>query len=152
MLHRCNRKEKNVRTLFEEMAQNKIITMVVVAVVADTIFGCGRAIRERKFNSCVGIDGAIRTIAMVISIVFLGIMDLILKINLIGFIPESVRVYFPEYIKTIGMAEFFGILYLCYEVVSILKNMTLCGLPVKKVWKNVKKTLEKYTDGRPDND
>ena len=86
MLHRCNRKEKNVRTLFEEMAQNKIITMVVVAGVADTIFGCGRSIRERKFNSCVGIDGAIRKIAMVISIVFLGIMDLILKINLIAYI------------------------------------------------------------------
>lgn len=35
------------------------------------------------------------------------------------------------------------------EIVSILKNMSLCGLPVKKVWRTVKKALSKYTNELP---
>ena len=40
-------------------------------------------------------------------------------------------------------------LYIAYEIVSILKNMSLCGLPVKKVWRTVKKALSKYTNELP---
>ena len=50
------------------------------------------------------------------------------------------------------MDQFFEILFLTYEVVSILKNMVLCGLPVKKVWLYVKMFLSKYTDELPDDD
>ena len=39
-----------------------------------------------------------------------------------------------------------------YEVVSIFKNMALCGLPVKKVWEKVREFLAKYTDELPDTD
>ena len=38
------------------------------------------------------------------------------------------------------------------EVVSIFKNMALCGLPVKKVWEKVREFLAKYTDELPDTD
>lgn len=137
-----------VERIIFTLALNTIVRLVVVAVVMDTIFGIGRAIREHKFNSSVGIDGAIRKIAMVISIVFLGVVDALVHINLIAFIPEEVRSYLPT--ATIGLAEFFGVLYLCYEVVSILKNMALCGLPVKGVWKRVQAFLGKYTEELPD--
>ena len=73
-------------------------------------------------------------------------------INLIGFIPETVRTYFPDSLAVIGLADFFGILYICYEAVSILKNMVLCGLPVKGVWNAVRKFLGKYTEELPDAD
>ena len=43
-------------------------------------------------------------------------------------------------------------LYIAYEVVSIFKNMALCGLPVKKVWEKVREFLAKYTDELPDTD
>lgn len=36
-----------------------------------------------------------------------------------------------------------------YEIISILKNMYLCGLPVKKIWQTVKAFLQKYTDELP---
>lgn len=39
-----------------------------------------------------------------------------------------------------------------HEVVSIFKNMALCGLPVKKVWEKVREFLAKYTDELPDTD
>lgn len=130
------------------LAYSTIVHLVVVAVVMDTVFGIGRAIREHKFNSSVGIDGAIRKICMIISIVFMGVVDVLVHINLIGFLPEEVRNYLPN--ATIGLAEFFGLLYLCYEIVSILKNMALCGLPVKGLWKKVQAFLGKYTEELPD--
>lgn len=72
------------------------------------------------------------------------------KINLIGFIPEQARTYLG--LDTVGVAEFFALLYIAYEVVSIFKNMALCGLPVKKVWEKVREFLAKYTDELPDTD
>lgn len=126
-----------------------VIKLVILAVVMDTCFGCIRAIKEHEFNSCFGIDGAIRKISMLASLAFLLILDKIVHLNLIGFIPEAVRTYLP--VDAIGVAEFFGLLYIAYELVSILKNMTLCGLPVKRVWEIIKKFLSKYTDELPDN-
>ena len=141
-----------VKTLAAAMIHNKIIELVVIAVVMDTVFGAARAVKQRSFNSSVGIDGAIRKISMLISLVFLSLVDYIVKINLIGFIPEGVRSYLPDGMEVVGLAAFFGLLYLCYEIVSILKNMTLCGLPVKKLWEAVRKFLGTYTEELPDTD
>lgn len=132
------------------IAGNTAVRLVVLAVVMDTIFGVGRAVRQKKFNSSMGIDGAIRKISMLVSLVFLAIIDRLVHINLIGFIPEDARAYLPQSISTIGLVEFFSILYLCYEVTSILKNMALCGLPVKKIWEKVRAFLGKYTEELPD--
>lgn len=131
-------------------AHNKIIVLVILAIVFDTIFGVLRAVKEKKFNSCAGIDGAIRKVAMVISLVFMLAIDMLIKINLIGFIPEAARGYLG--IETVGVTEFFSLLYIAYEITSIFKNMALCGLPVKKVWASVRAFLSKYTDELPDTD
>ena len=136
--------------LIELFMHNKIIQLVVAAVIFDTIFGVIRAAKERKFNSCFGIDGAIRKISMIVSLCGLLIVDYLVKINLIGFVPEQVRTWIG--VETIGAAEFFGLLYIAYEIVSILKNMYLCGLPVKKVWSAVRNFLSTYTDELPDAD
>lgn len=131
-------------------AHNMVMELVVLAIVFDTVFGVMRAVKEKKFNSCAGIDGAIRKVGMLISLVFMLAIDMLVKINLIGFIPEAVRSLLG--LKSVGVAEFFGILYMAYEVVSIFKNMALCGLPVKKVWAAVRAFLAKYTDELPDTD
>ena len=132
-----------IEKIFVELATSKLIETVVLLIVLDTLFGVIRAIKEHSFNSSVGIDGAIRKISMLISLVGLQIADIILNINLIGFVPQEVR----EFIKfdSIGLAGFFSLLYIAYEGVSVLKNMTLCGLPVKKLWEAVQKFLSKYT-------
>lgn len=136
--------------LIAELAGNVVFELVLIAVVMDTIFGAGRAIKQHKFNSSVGIDGAIRKISMLLSLVFLFVVDKMIHLNLIGFIPEEIRAYFPNSMSSIGLLEFFGLLYLCYEIVSILKNMTLCGLPVRKLWEAVRGFLGKYTEELPD--
>lgn len=134
------------------LVESRIIKLVAWAVVVDTIFGVSRAVKERKLNSCFGIDGAIRKISMLVSIICLAVVDMVLEVNLIGFIPEKVRTYFPQAVSTIGIAEFFGLLYIAYEIVSILKNMALCGLPVKRVWKVIYRILHTYTNELPDAD
>lgn len=131
-------------------AANPMLQLVVLAIVFDTIFGVIRAIKEHKFNSCVGIDGAIRKISMVISLVFLLIADQIISVNLIAFIPETVRVYIG--LDAVGLTGFFSLLYIAYEIVSILKNMTLCGLPVRIIWDKLKAILGKYTAELPDDE
>ncbi len=141
-----------VEKIILTLAGNVIIQLVIIAVVMDTIFGIIRAAKEHRFNSCFGIDGAIRKISMIVSIVLLGIVDVLIHINLIGFLPREAKSWMSVNmgINAVGIAEFFGILYLIYEIVSILKNMALCGLPVKGVWKKVRNILKKYTDELPD--
>lgn len=141
-----------VERIFFTLANNIIIQIVIIAVVMDTVFGIIRAVKERIFNSCFGIDGAIRKISMIVSIVLLGCVDVLIHINLIGFLPTGVKDWLSVNmgINMIGIAEFFGILYLVYEIVSILKNMALCGLPVRGVWLKVRNFLRKYTDELPD--
>lgn len=128
---------------------NSFFKILLLAVTLDTILGVLRAIKEHKFNSCVGIDGAIRKAAMVLSVLLLMATDVIMHINILFMVPE-------QYIKILGIdklgvCEFFCLLFILYELVSILKNMTLCGLPVpSKAKKWVQKFLEDMTEELPD--
>ena len=124
---------------------NSFIRILLIAVTLDTLLGVLRAIKEHKFNSCVGIDGAIRKAAMLFSVCLLMATDVIMHINILFMVPET-------YIKILGI-EKLGIclLFILYEAVSILKNMTLCGLPVPasaKKW--IQKFLEDMTEELPE--
>lgn len=133
--------------MYQNAAHNTLLQLVVIAVICDTVFGVLRAIREKKFNSNFGIDGAIRKIGMILSLVFMVVADAVISINLISFVPEEVRGFLG--IESIGVAEFFALLYIAYEVISIIKNMALCGLPVKSIWAKARTWLGKYTDELP---
>lgn len=139
-----------IAEICEHATHNTLLILVVLAVVCDTCFGIIRAIKEKKFNSNVGIDGALRKIAMLLSLVFAVIVDAVIQIDLIGFLPVEVKTLLG--LETVGVTEFFSILFLAYEIVSILKNMVLCGLPVKSMWSAVKKFLSKFTTELPDDD
>lgn len=141
---------ETLRSIYEAAAHNKLIQLVAIAIVTDTVFGVIRAAKERKFNSCFGINGAIRKIAMICTLVSMVVVDSLIKVNLIGFIPKEARDAMN--MSSVGITEFFAILYIAYETVSILKNMVLCGLPVKRVWEHVRKVLSKYTKELPDTD
>lgn len=125
---------------------DSLLWLSAIMVVIDTVFGVLRAIKEKSFNSSVGIDGAIRKGGMLISLFFFKIVDMMIKVDLIGFLPTEIRSYLGS---PIGITDFFALLYIAYEVVSVLKNMALCGLPVRGVWNLVKKFLSKYTQEMP---
>ena len=127
---------------------NSFVKILLIAVALDTILGVLRAIKEHKFNSCVGIDGAIRKAGMLLSVGFLMATDVIMHINVLGMVPEKYVQILG--IDKMGICEFFSLLFILYELVSILKNMTLCGLPVPtKIKKWIQKFLDDMTEELP---
>ena len=131
------------------LAGNSFFRILLIAVTLDTILGALRAIKEHKFNSCVGIDGAIRKSAMLLSVCLLMAVDVILNINVLFMVPQNYIEILG--IHKLGICEFFSILFVLYEIVSILKNMTLCGLPVpEKIKRWVQKFLEDMTEELPE--
>lgn len=134
--------------LMAAMENNLVVKLLLLAVCADMVFGSGRAIKERHWNSSVGIDGAIRKAGMVASIVLFSMMDMVLCVDLLGWLPVTAKDFMSSlgFVKA-GVTELFGILYVLYELTSVLKNMMLCGLPVPAgIRQKIGSWLEVMTD------
>lgn len=117
---------------------NIIFYLLITAILLDIFLGSLRALKEKKWNSTVGINGILRKTAMIGSSIFLIIIDSILKIDLLFFIPKEITQILK--LNEVGIFELFGIMFILYEITSILKNMVLCGLPIPK---KIKRTIEK---------
>lgn len=124
--------------LYGALSSNVVVLIVVWCIMFDTFFGVLRAVKEHAFNSSFGIDGGIRKVGMIFSILFLFIADLTVHINIIGFVPKEYLAIIG--LEKIGMLEFFGLFFILYEAISILKNMYLIGIPMP-LW--LKDQLEK---------
>lgn len=134
-----------INQILTAIKNSKCIKLVVLMIVFDTILGLLRAIKERKLNSNLGINGAIRKIAMLASVTMLVVLDMLLNINIVAYVPEEILRVIR--IHKIGLCEFFSILFALYEAISVMKNMVLCDLPVsKKLQKKAQKFLEEMTD------
>ena len=117
---------------------NIIFYLLITTIMLDVFLGSLRALKERKWNSTVGINGILRKTAMIGSSIFLIIIDSILKIDLLFFIPKEITNILK--LNEVGIFELFGIMFILYEITSILKNMVKCGLPIPK---KIKTTIEK---------
>ena len=73
--------------------------------------------------------------------VFLLLADHIYKIDLLFMIPDEIAN--TIHLNNIGLTEVFGIMYILWESISVLKNMYLCGLPIPKFMKEKLETLLK---------
>ena len=129
----------------QNLISNNIFKVLLVTILMDVIFGVLRAIREHKTNSAIGIDGIIRKVGMLVSIVCIAVIDYIVNINFIGFVPETVRQTIN--LDKIGLASVFNFLFIIFEFLSVLKNMVKCKLPIpKKIQTFLEKALKEYTD------
>lgn len=123
---------------------NKNIQLLVIFITVDVIFGVLRAIKEKSINSTIGIDGIIRKVGMIISIIVCIILDKIINIDLIGFIPSELKNYLS--LDKIGIATLFNMLYVIFEILSIFKNMIKCNLPLPNKLKVIlEKLLKEFT-------
>lgn len=129
---------------FQSLINQQGVQILIVVIVLDTIFGILRAIKEKKLNSTIGIDGIIRKVGMLICIIFLSLIDTIVSINFIGFLPEDIKQFI--HIEQIGIADLFNALFIVFEALSILKNMILCKLPIpKKFQEFLEKIMKEFT-------
>lgn len=128
----------------QNLINNEGFKILIIVISLDTIFGILRAIKEKNVNSCIGIDGIIRKVGMLIAIFFLSLIDSIIAVDLIGFIPEDIKqvLHFGK----VGIADLFTILFVVFETLSIFKNMILCKLPIPtKLQEFFEKIMNEFT-------
>ena len=126
------------------LANNKSLQILVIFIVLDVIFGFLRAVKERRLNSTIGIDGIIRKTGMMITIVVAVILDKIINIDLLFFIPNEAKTILN--INECGITILFNLLYIIFESLSILKNMKRCGIPFPRKLNNfLEKLLSEFT-------
>lgn len=134
-----------MQEFIQSLLSNTTLKVLIIVIVLDTIFGILRAIKEKSLNSTIGIDGIIRKVGMLIAVTFLLAIDTIVHLNLIGFIPEDLRNYLN--VKELGISEVFNILFIVFEMLSIMKNMILCKLPIpKKFQQFLEKVMNNFTN------
>lgn len=123
---------------------NIIFYLLITTILLDIFLGSLRALNEKKWNSTIGINGILRKTAMIGSSIFLIVIDTILKIDLLFFIPKEITETIK--LKEIGIFELFALMFILYETTSILKNMVLCGLPIpKRIKTKIEKLLNELT-------
>lgn len=87
----------------------------------------------------------IRKAGMILSDCFLFIIDRIINLNFVGFVPDPVLSFVN--LKFVGIGDLFNILFIIFEALSILKNMYRCKLPIpKKLEKAIEKLLTEFTE------
>lgn len=135
----------------QNLINNDWFKVLIVVIVLDTILGILRAIKEKSLNSCIGIDGIIRKVAMLFCIFFLSMIDYIVHIDLIGFIPEEIKQVLN--LGEIGIGGLFDLLFIIFEILSIFKNAILCKLPIPKKLQNyLEKIMKEFTEEIREND
>lgn len=135
---------------FNNLLNNDGVKILCIVIVLDTIFGILRAIKERSVNSAIGIDGIIRKVGMLVAIFFLALIDLIINLDLIGFIPEPLKNYLS--LGHVGICDIFDILFIVFEILSIFKNMILCKLPIPVKFQEFLENIMKEFTGEIKND
>lgn len=130
---------------FKHLINKQAFKVLLIIIVLDCIFGILRAIKQRKLNSNIGIDGLIRKSGMILSIIFLYAIDFIMKLDFIFFIPSSFKQVWN--INNVGIGGLFSLLFICFEFLSVFKNMTICRLPIPKKLQNYfEKILKEFTE------
>lgn len=121
------------------------LRLLIIFITVDVIFGILRSIKEHSIASTIGIDGIIRKVGMIVSILVCLLVDYMIEVNLIEFIPNEITEILP--IKKVGIATLFNILYIAFEILSIFKNMIRCELPIpKKLQIYLERILKEFTN------
>ncbi|MDO5546443.1 MAG: phage holin family protein [Eubacteriales bacterium] len=117
--------------LVNALMGNIFVRLLLIAVCADMVFGSLRAAKYRKWNSAVGIDGAIRKAGMLACVLLFTLIDMVMRVDILGWLPADIRNVLDTCgVVKCGITELFALLFILYEATSVLKNMLLCGLPV----------------------
>lgn len=140
-----------IQTLINNTSNSPIVKILIIALLFDVFLGSLRAIKEKNWNSTIGINGMLRKAGMVGSVVFLALADVVICFNLIAWVPENIKQVFN--LNSVGLCDLFGLMFLLYELTSVLKNAAIVGIIGKKLSNKLQKILQKLTselDGKID--
>ena len=132
----------------ELISNNLVIKIISITIIFDTIFGCIRAIGAKTLNSSFGINGILRKAGILVACTMFFFIDEVLKINLLPFVNQDMFKYLGT--SSVGITEFFGALFICFECLSILHNIYMIGLPLpKNVVSYMENWLKEHSDIKP---
>lgn len=140
-----------IQTLINNTSNSPIVKIFIIALLFDVFLGSLRAIKEKNWNSTIGINGMLRKAGMVGSVVFLALADVVICFNLIAWVPDNIKQVFN--LNSVGLCDLFGLMFLLYELTSVLKNAAIVGIIGKKLSSKLQKILQKLTselDGKID--
>lgn len=140
-----------IQTLINNTSNSPIVKIFIIALLFDVFLGSLRAIKEKNWNSTIGINGMLRKAGMVGSVVFLTLADVVICFNLIAWVPDNIKQVFN--LNSVGLCDLFGLMFLLYELTSVLKNAAIVGIIGKKLSNKLQKILQKLTselDGKID--
>lgn len=130
---------------FNSLLNSNGFKVLLVVICLDVFFGILRAIKQRKINSSIGIDGIIRKCGMLVSTIFIKMIDFIVDLDFLGFVPLAVKEVLNIQ-NQFGIGSLFALLFIIFEALSVLKNMVICKLPIpKKLQKWLEKALHEFT-------
>lgn len=119
--------------------------ILLVIICLDCIFGILRAIKQRKINSTIGIDGIIRKCGMLLATIFIKMIDYMIDLDFLAFVPMAIKEYFQ--FDQFGIGSLFALLFIVFEALSVLKNMIICKLPIpKKLQTWLEKVMSEFTN------
>lgn len=129
---------------FENLVNSNGFKILLVVICLDCFFGILRAIKQRKLNSTIGIDGIIRKCGMIVSTIFIKMIDYMIDLDFLAFVPIAVKEYFQ--FDQFGIGSLFALLFIVFEALSVLKNMIICKLPIPKKFQAwLEKVLKEFT-------
>ena len=133
-----------MQNFINNIANNPLCKILAIILILDVFLGSLRAIKEHKWNSTVGINGMLRKFGMIGSIICLALVDSCINLDLLFFVPDEVLSFIN--LQRVGSCELFSIMFILYELTSVLKNMVLCGMPIPKKMKiKIEELLENMT-------
>ena len=123
------------------------MTLVAFLMICDILSGIFKAIAQRRgINSTVGTNGLIRKAGVLLALLVFIVVDSLVELNFISFIPNEVLDVFKLQQTCIGLSHvmlgFFGL----FELVSLFENLGEVGVPlpnfIMKSVERLKVTLE----------
>lgn len=136
--------EKIARAV-EELSNNNFMYLICILIVFDSTLGFFNSLKNKKISSCVGINGIFKKMSILLTFIMSYMIDSCININLIGFIPKDKLSFLG--LTDIGFFEVFGTMLIAFESISVLKNISMAGIPIPKFLKeNIEKFLNSFTN------
>ena len=123
------------------------MTLFVFLMICDILSGIFKAIAQKRgINSTVGTNGLIRKAGVLLALLVFIVMDSLIELNFISFIPNEILEVLKLQQSNIGLSHvmlgFFGL----FELVSLFENLGEVGVPlpnfIMKSVERLKVTLE----------
>lgn len=86
----------------------------------------------------------LENVGMIVSTIFIKMIDYMIDLDFLAFVPMAVKEYFA--FEQFGIGSLFALLFIVFEALSVLKNMIICKLPIPKKFQAwLEKVLLEFT-------